>query len=135
MDRQGLKLECERLLATITKTSGRISEFVLGCRSARADLDRISRELHSLRTILELLSDEPTNTAVPKILEIPVASVAQACVNEVAGLASFLEARQGEDAEQWALTGKNKTEISKCNLENYKSTLELVLNIVDWYLD
>ena len=62
MDPLSITATCIALVSTITKTSLLIGGFVKDVRAARSDLDGVSRELLSLKTVLELLADDVTES-------------------------------------------------------------------------
>jgi hypothetical protein len=58
MDPISFTATCIGLASTITRTSLIVIGFVKDVRAARSDLDAVSRELLSLKTVLELLVDD-----------------------------------------------------------------------------
>ena len=58
MDPLSITTACVGLVGSVTKISIQISDFVRKAREARGDLDRVSRELVSLKTVLEILSED-----------------------------------------------------------------------------
>jgi hypothetical protein len=49
---------CVSLISAIRKTSVVITSFVRNCHAVRHDLDAVSRELTSLKTVVNLLKDD-----------------------------------------------------------------------------
>lgn len=58
MDPITITATCVTLIATIAKVSFQIDVFIRQVQDSRSDLDVVSRELHSLRTTLEPMSDD-----------------------------------------------------------------------------
>jgi hypothetical protein len=58
MDPLSITVACVSLTATVAKTSVAVTTFVRAVRSARSDLDGMSRELVSLSTLLELITED-----------------------------------------------------------------------------
>jgi hypothetical protein len=58
MDPLSITVACVSLTASIAKTSLVVTTFVRAVRSARSDLDAVSRELASLTTLLELIAED-----------------------------------------------------------------------------
>ena len=58
-DPLSIAVSCVGLLSAIATATVRINGFVRTARDARADLDDVSRELSSLRTVLELIQAKP----------------------------------------------------------------------------
>jgi hypothetical protein len=72
MDPLSISATCISLVGTIVKTSIVVTGFVRDVRAARSDLDAVSRELLSLKTVLELLADDvadPTSESFPETLK------------------------------------------------------------------
>jgi hypothetical protein len=58
MDPLSITVACVSLTAIVAKTSVAVTTFVRAVRSARSDLDGMSRELVSLSTLLELITED-----------------------------------------------------------------------------
>ena len=70
MDQLSIAGTCISLVGTITKTSIVVTSFVRDVDVARSDLDAVSRELLSLKTVLELLADDvadPNDKPFPEL--------------------------------------------------------------------
>jgi hypothetical protein len=68
MDPLSITASCVTLVATISKLSISINGFVREVRDARRDLDAVSRELQSLKTLLEIFSEDVQDSAFPPSL-------------------------------------------------------------------
>jgi hypothetical protein len=68
------------LLESVAKTSIQISDFVRIAREARGDLGRVSRELVSLKTVLEILSEDAgTEKGFPDSLVKQISGILKNC--------------------------------------------------------
>jgi hypothetical protein len=82
MDPLSITATCIALVSTITKTSLLVGGFVKDVRAARSDLDGVSRELLSLKTVLELLADDvtdSTNESFPQTLQKQITGIIGNC--------------------------------------------------------
>jgi hypothetical protein len=119
MDPLSITATCFGLIGTIGKTSLAITGFVHDVRSARSDLDSVSRELQSLKTLLELLVDDasnPTNGTFPE---------------------KTLEKHEGNKLSKntmWVMGGKDDVAKLRSSLEAHKSALEIAFDMVTMYV-
>jgi hypothetical protein len=70
------------LSTIITRTSLVVISFVKDVRAPRSDLDAVSRELLSLKTVLELLADDvndSTDQAIPSTLQKQISGIVTNC--------------------------------------------------------
>ncbi|KAH6666664.1 hypothetical protein B0J14DRAFT_196824 [Halenospora varia] len=80
MDPLSITASCIGLVGTISKVGIQISEFVRKTREARGDLDGVSRELASLKTVLEILSeDAETGKGFPISLVKQISGILENC--------------------------------------------------------
>ncbi|KAH8728429.1 hypothetical protein GQ44DRAFT_757349 [Phaeosphaeriaceae sp. PMI808] len=137
MDPLSVATSCVTLVATITRCSHSVTIFVREVRDARSDLDMISRELHSLKTVLVLLSDDfakPSSKTLPPRLVEHLGSILRNCNGVVVeverSLAKHGSSRLGRGGH-WALGG-GKDDMAKfrSNLEAHKTALELALELI-----
>ena len=80
MDPLSVTAACVGLIASITKVSIQIRDFIRRTREARGDLDAISRELASLKNVLEILSEDAgTRKGFPDSLVKQVSGILTNC--------------------------------------------------------
>ncbi len=130
---------CRDLLENIAKTSLTITGFVREVRRARADLDFVSRELVSLKTVLELLAEDASNTSsqcLPNPLKKPIAGIITNCGAAVVETQKVLANNKGNKlskAAMWATGGKDDIAKLRLILEAYKSALAITFDMVTLY--
>jgi hypothetical protein len=134
MDPISIATGCASLIATVTKISIAISGFVKSARAARGDLDAISRELTSLKTLLELLEeDSKDDSAIPETLRNNISGIVSNCFAVLAEIEALLKRHETPrivNAAKWAISGSDDARKLRLNLEAHKSALELALQIV-----
>src|ERR1700761_1149775 len=124
------------LAGTITKVSLTVNTFVRTVREARNDLDAVSRELLSLKTVLELLADDanhaPSDKPIPPNLEKQIKGIINNCDGVVNDVAALLRKHEGGivNGIKWAISGKDDVVRLRSNLEAHKTALELALDMV-----
>ncbi|KAK5652661.1 hypothetical protein OQA88_10255 [Cercophora sp. LCS_1] len=127
---------CVGLIAAIATATVRINGFVRTARDARADLDTVSRELVSLRTVLELIQAdaELSQDQLPPTIVHHLCEVLSNCNGAVADIETVLKRYEKKDAMtsgQWAMSGKGDVEKLKAHLEAHTSALGLVLDMTN----
>jgi hypothetical protein len=138
MDPLSITATCFGLIGTIGKTSLAITGFVHDVRSARSDLDSVSRELQSLKTLLELLVDDasnPTNGTFPETLKRQIAGITTNCGGVVSE--KTLEKHEGNKLSKntmWVMGGKDDVAKLRSSLEAHKSALEIAFDMVTMYV-
>jgi hypothetical protein len=136
MDPLSISTTCLSLIGTITKLSLLLSGFVRDVRAARGDLDAVSRELLSLKTVLELLADDvagPNNESFPETLKKQIAGIVTNCSGVVAEIEQTLNKHEGArlgKAAQWVTSGKGDVAKLRSSLEAHKSALDIALDMV-----
>lgn len=136
MDSISITATCIGLASTITRTSLVVIGFVKDVRAARSDLDAVSRELTSLKTILELLADDvndSTTQLVPQTLQKQIAGIVTNCTSVVVDIEQTLEKHEGgklNKAAKWVASGKRDVAKLQLSLEAHKSALEIALDMV-----
>ncbi|KAF2474415.1 uncharacterized protein BDR25DRAFT_340892 [Lindgomyces ingoldianus] len=137
MDPLSISVSCATLVGAVAKTSALVTGFVRDVRDARGDLDAISRELLSLKTVLELLADDTadiSNTTIPPTLQNQILGIIMNCDGVVAEMEASLknhgDSKLGK-AGYWTVGG-GKGDMAKLRfgLEAHKSALELALDMV-----
>jgi hypothetical protein len=140
MDPLSISTGCLSLISAITKISVEVTNFVRSVRAARRDLDAISRELLSLKTLLELLADDASqnsNNVFLSTLQTQIAGIVSNCTLVLEEIGHVLKKHEGSKftkAAQWALTGSQDVQKLRLSLEAHKSALEIALEMVSWYL-
>ncbi|KAF4624306.1 hypothetical protein G7Y89_g13867 [Cudoniella acicularis] len=136
MEPLSITATCLGLVSTITKTSWAVIGFVKDVRAARSDLDGVSRELLSLKTVLELLADdvtESTNEFFPQTLQKQITGIVTNCTEVVIDIEQTLKKHEGSKlskAAQWVAFGKSDVVKLQSSLEAHKSALEIALDMV-----
>jgi hypothetical protein len=136
MDPLSITLGCVTHIGTITKLSVSISAFVHEVRSARIELDDVARELLSLKTILELLQEDlsdTTSTSIPVTLRVQTMRVISNCNTVAIEIENVLEKHSGsriDKSVKWTLFGKGDVSKLRLSLEAHKSALEIALDMV-----
>lgn len=139
MDPLSIATGCTSLVGTIIRVSISINGFVRDVRSARSELDGVSRELLSLKTILELLQqDASDSTAVsfPETLRKQITGIITNCSGVIQEIQDVLEKHQEnrvDKAAKWALSGKSDVNKLRSSLEAHKSALEIALDMLALY--
>jgi Fungal N-terminal domain of STAND proteins len=139
MDPLSITTGCVTLVATIAKLTVQINGFVREARGARSDLDAVSRELHSLTTVLEILAhdaDDTARSAFPPSLAQQITGIVKNCGGVVSQIEASLEKHGGEFARlrkgaQWSWGGKFDMEQLRSSLEAHKSALDIALQMVE----
>jgi hypothetical protein len=137
MDPLSIAGTCVSLVGTITKTSILVTGFVRDVRAARSDLDAVSRELLSLKTVLELLADdfaEPAGKSFPETLRKQITGIVSNCSGVVIEIEHTLKKHEGtglKKSAQWVLSGKDDIAKLRSSLEAHKSALEIALDMVN----
>ncbi|KAK0705963.1 hypothetical protein B0T26DRAFT_679723 [Lasiosphaeria miniovina] len=135
MDPFSISAGCLGLVATITKVSTSITAFVKDLRQTRRDLDNVSRELTSLKTILELLlEDDKTPTVIlPESMATHVSGILSNCDIVVLDTEKCLAKYKQDSLSRrisWVASGRDDIAKLLRELESYKSALELGLDML-----
>jgi hypothetical protein len=132
MDPLSLATASFGLAGSITTLIFQISQFVAKVKDAQKDLDAVTKELESLKFALEFL-EEDTATPDGGGEAIPVASII-GNLEDVVKQISVCLSREGEmrltRKIRWAFSGRDEMDKLRRNLENYKSTLDIALDIL-----
>ena len=137
MDPLSITTTCLGLISAVTKTSLVVIGFVKDVRAARSDLDSVSRELLSLKTVLELLADDATDEAFPQTLQKQISGLVMNCTGVINDIEQTLNKHEGgklNKAAQWVAFGKSDMSKLQSSLEAHKSALEIALEMVTLYL-
>jgi hypothetical protein len=110
------------------------------CRAARHDLDDISRELDSVRNVLNLLKDDITDTneeSIPETLRIPIATNIFNCGRVLKELDELLRRHNGERVDQaarWGMTGTYDAARLRSSLALHRNNLNMALEVLTLYV-
>lgn len=135
-DPLSIAASCVGLLSAIATATVRINGFVRTARDARPDLNAVSRELSSLRTVLELIQAdaEESQNQLPESIINHLCEVLTNCNGAVADIEKILKKYEKNDAMtsgRWAMSGKGDVEKLRTHLEAHTSALSLVLNMMN----
>lgn len=110
--------------------------FVKDVRAARSDFDTVSRELLSVKIVLELLADdvdEYTNHSILQTLKKQIAGIVTNCTSVVVDIEGTLKKNDGgklNKAAKWVASGRNDIAKLQSSFEAHKSALETALDMV-----
>jgi hypothetical protein len=139
MDPLSITTGCLTLVSSITKLSLQIHAFVREVRDARGDLDAVSRELQSLKTILEILAEDAKDInkgSFPESLQKQISGIVTNCGNVVVQIETCLESHVGTrlgTRVKWSLAGRGDVEKLRSTLEAHKSALDIALEMLTLY--
>ncbi|KAF3007351.1 hypothetical protein G7054_g2408 [Neopestalotiopsis clavispora] len=134
MGGSSITTDCIELGNTISRASLVLNEFVREVREARADLDVVSRELHSLQSVLDLLKDDAG--ALPTRIATETPALLQQCNRVVSELDADLLALDGsalsrpQKRTQWIGVGKQQIADILPIIEAHRTMLGLALDLV-----
>ncbi|CVK84839.1 uncharacterized protein FMAN_01765 [Fusarium mangiferae] len=135
MDPLSIISGCAGLITAISSLSVSINTFVRSCREARSDLDRVSRELHSLQTVLELIEEDAKDDTkpFPPTIQHHVSGIVTNCGSVVLEVETCIK-KYGDgrikSKAAWAINGQGDMEKLRSSLEAHKSALELALDML-----
>ncbi|KAI1450469.1 Rho GTPase activation protein [Annulohypoxylon stygium] len=134
MDSQSITTDCITLGNIIAKADIALTAFVREVREARSDIDNVSRELHSLQSVSDLLKED-AGLFPPELAE-RIPAVIEHCSNVVSDLDSTISALcDGELPKQdkrsrWLDTGRQEIATFRTSLEAHKAVLGLAIDLV-----
>ena len=118
------------LVATIARVVKDVEQFVRQIREARADMDGISRELWSLKAVLEMLTDDVKSGAtVPPKLE----DILKNCAEVMGRLDATLQQYNSERLRvrvKYVWSGKEMITHYRDSLAAHKGALDLAVDLV-----
>ncbi|KAG9508131.1 hypothetical protein J7337_001694 [Fusarium musae] len=135
MDPLSIISGCAGLITAIGSLSVSINTFVRSCREARSDLDRVSRELHSLQTVLELIEEDAKDVTkpFPPTIQHHVSGIVTNCGSVVLEVETCIK-KYGDGRIKsrvaWTINGQGDMEKLRLSLEAHKSALELALDML-----
>jgi len=130
---------CISLISTIGRTSSGIASFVRSYRALPSDLDNMSRDLTPLRNVLSLLKDNfatVDDQAVPETIRKEIIDIISNCRRVLEELDELLQRHNGglSQALRWATTGSQDAAKLRWNLDAYRGTLNLALELLKQYV-
>ncbi|KAK6828465.1 hypothetical protein PG987_011806, partial [Apiospora arundinis] len=134
MSRSSITADCIELGNTISRATLVLNEYVRDVREARADLDEVSRELHSLQSVLNLLKDDAPS--LPSKIATQTPSILQQCNALVEELDTALlslddpELTRPQKRTRWLCVGKSHIADLRDALEAHRTTVGLALDLV-----
>ncbi|KAI1103941.1 Rho GTPase activation protein [Jackrogersella minutella] len=134
MIERSITTDCTTLSSTIAKASVGLNSFVREVREARSDIDDVSRELHSLQSVLDLLKEDAGIFPLELAERIP--AVIKHCSNVVNELDVNISNLNDNELERqdkrlrWLATGREETTALRSSLEAHKAVLGLALDLV-----
>lgn len=139
MDPLSISLACVTLLGAISQTSTVLTNFVRNFHGVNNDLDRVSRELKSLKEVLVILAEDAEDSAkaaLPESLKKQIVGIATNCMSVVTEIEHTLKRHDGTGlvrAARWSTAGQGDMSKLRLNLEAHKSALEIALDMVTLY--
>ncbi|UPK95305.1 hypothetical protein LCI18_006240 [Fusarium solani-melongenae] len=135
MDPLSIATGCAGLITAIGGLSVSIHTFVRTCREARGDLDSVSRELLSLKTILELIQEDASDESrpFPTTLNQHVNAILANCnlvVTEIQSCITNYNQGRLRSRVTWAINGQGDINKLRSSLEAHKTALEIALDML-----
>ncbi|KAI0593453.1 Rho GTPase activation protein [Biscogniauxia sp. FL1348] len=134
MIQRTITTDCVNLGSKIAKVLLVLTGFVREVREARADVDGVSRELHSLQGVLDLLKEDAG--LFPPALGEQTPAVVEHCSNVVDELDASLATLNSSDLPkqekrtQWLEAGRKSLARFRTKLEAHKAILGVALDLV-----
>jgi hypothetical protein len=137
MDPLSISASCITLIQAIAQVSLLTTGFVRDIRAARSEIDAISRELLSLKTVLELLAEDVAESNVgsfPETLRQQIIGIVTNCKGVVAEIETTFAKHEGpkiSKAAHWVASGKSDIAKLRACLEAYRSALDIALDMAN----
>ncbi|KAI0905446.1 Rho GTPase activation protein [Ustulina deusta] len=134
MDSMSIAADCVALDGRIAKLISALTGFVRHVREARSDIDTVSRELHSLQTVLGLLREDAA--LFPPELAEHTPAIIEHCssvIDKIDVYVSILddpELSKQQKRTQWLHMGMKEAASFRTTLEAHKAAIGLALDIV-----
>lgn len=140
MSRTIIGAACVALMSTVGRTVADMTNFIRRCRSARADLAAVTRELSELQMVLELLNDygqvgegegDDERRAVPMELQAHLRPILTNCTTVVLRIDGILRRHgDGDGPPSWTVDGKKEVDGLQNSLEVHRGALGLVSDLI-----
>ncbi|KAK1990147.1 hypothetical protein LX36DRAFT_716969 [Colletotrichum falcatum] len=135
MDPLSITTACVGLAGTITTLAFNLTTFVRDVRDARSEIDAVSRELLSLKSVLELIADDFETAPRPPSdgLQKQISGVLSNCKIIVAEVDGCVQTHQGsriQKGARWVAFGRGEMARLRATLEAHKTTLNLALDML-----
>ncbi|KAI0016408.1 hypothetical protein F4780DRAFT_683655 [Xylariomycetidae sp. FL0641] len=134
MEAESITSDCVALAEKIARALTALAAFVREVREARSDVDGVSRELHSLQTVLELLKEDaglfPAELAgqAPAVIA-HCSEIVDKLDESLSTMTSAELSRQAKRA-RWLDQGRKDIALFRSSLEAHKCLLGLALDLV-----
>jgi hypothetical protein len=131
---------CFGLIKAVATVSIEVTAFVRDVRDARSETDSVAHELLSLKTVLELLADdasESSATPIPTGLAKQICGIMSNCNEVVTEIEKCLKQHEGSRIQKgirWTTQGRGDMAKLRLSLEAHKSALEIALDMVAMYV-
>ena len=135
---RSITADCIALGNEIAKVSLALNGFVRDVREARLDVDAISRELHSLQGVLDLLKEDASLFPLPLAAQTP--AVLDNCSKVVGALdmcfatLNSSELPRQEKRRLWAASGRKDAALFKPVIEAHRALIGIALDLVEAYV-
>ncbi|KAK7732480.1 Rho GTPase [Cytospora paraplurivora] len=138
MSRTIIGAACVALMSTVGRTVADVTNFIRRCRSARADLAAVTRELSELQMVLELLNDygqvgegDDERKAVPVELQAHLRPILTNCTTVVLRIDGILRRHgEGDGPPTWTLDGRKEVDGLQNSLEVHRGALGLISDLI-----
>lgn len=139
MDPFSLTAGCAGLLSSVVDLYGVASDFVRDVRDARRDIDALRSELTLIRCCVEHLQEDTTdsNFQIPANLQNSLINVLAKCNGIIVDMNKTLTKMAPTSLAkriQWAASGKDEVNRLRVRLGDYKSSLDISLEIASMYV-
>ncbi|KAI1172609.1 Rho GTPase activation protein [Nemania sp. FL0916] len=134
MDSISITAKCDALNSRIAKLLATLTGFVRHVREARNDVDAVSRELHSLQTVLLLLKEDAASFPLELAQHTP--AVLEHCSYVINRLDESALVQHGpglskqEKRGQWLSEGRMEATSFRIALEAHRAVIGLALDLV-----
>ncbi|TRX87834.1 hypothetical protein FHL15_011274 [Xylaria flabelliformis] len=134
MESSSIVADCIALDGKIAGLLSALASFVRRIREARSDIDAISRELHSLQTVIGFLKEDAA--LFPPDLAQHTPAIVEQCCSVIDKLDESLSAFDGpelskqEKRTQWLGVGRVETARLRTTIEAHKAAIGLALDLV-----
>ncbi|KAK2595709.1 hypothetical protein N8I77_013734 [Diaporthe amygdali] len=133
MDYISISTACFATNNAISKTSPTLRSFIREVREARAELDAVLAELHSLDGVLDILKDDASSFPEPLAKRTP--PLLEHCTSIVHQIEGYMHVCNGlglsaRDKKYRWMAIRGDMEKLRLTLEGYKSTLAVVTDLV-----